>query len=89
MQLTQYKGIEGSKIKWKIFMDVDFIRKAFLKELDLDRDLKENIRFKRLVVKCSMNKREGIPGRGNGRSKCPEAGLGVEPGMSGLAGARG
>lgn len=36
-----------------------------------------------------MNRREGIPGRGNGRSKCPGAGLSVECEMSSLAGALG
>lgn len=48
--MTQYRGVEGSETKQKIYMDMDFIKKAFLRELDLNRDLKENIRFKFLVV---------------------------------------
>lgn len=48
--MTQYRGVEGSEIKQKIDMDMDLIKKPFLRELDLVRDLKENIRLKCLVV---------------------------------------
>lgn len=46
MQLTQKREVEGKEVNWEIYMDMDFIRKAFLRELDLDRALKQNIRFK-------------------------------------------
>lgn len=36
-KLTQYRGAEGSEIKWKIYMETDFIRKAFLENLILIR----------------------------------------------------
>lgn len=48
-------------------MDMNFIRKAFLKVLVLERGPKENMRLKCSVVKFSVNRREGregIPGRG-------------------------
>lgn len=51
VQLTQYRGTEGSEIKGKIHIDMDFLRKTFLKELD--QGLKENIRWKFSGVKCS------------------------------------
>lgn len=38
-------------------MDMDFIRKAFLKELDLDRGLEQNILFKCSVVSASEQER--------------------------------
>ena len=42
VQLTQYRGPEGSEIKGKIYIIWIFLRKTFLKELD--QGLKENIR---------------------------------------------
>lgn len=51
VHLTQYRGTEGSEIKGKIYIDMDFLRKTFLKELD--QGLKENIRWKFSGVKCS------------------------------------
>lgn len=39
MQFTQNIGVEGSEVEWKIYMDMDFIKKAFLKELSLARGL--------------------------------------------------
>lgn len=49
VQLTQEREVEGKGIDWEIYMDMHFIREGFLRELDLDRGLKQNVRFK-----CSM-----------------------------------
>lgn len=58
-----------------------FIKKAFLKELDLDRGLKVKYKISVLSGKCfSMNRKEGIPGKGT-------AGLSVACAVSNPAGA--
>ena len=88
VQLTQYRGAEGSEIKWKIYMEMDFIKKAFLKELGLDQGLRENIRLKCSGLSAHEQER-GHSWQGNLRSKCPGAGLSVECKMSGLAGTPG
>lgn len=65
--VTQCRGVKGSEAEWKTYMDMNFIRKAFLKVLILERSLKENMKLKCSVVKFSVNRREGregIPGRG-------------------------
>lgn len=62
-------------------MDMDLIKKP-LRELDLVRDLKENIRLKCLVVHVQRTAERAFLGgrgeRGSSRSKCPGAGLSME-----------
>lgn len=83
VQLTQYRGTEGSEIKGKIYR-YGFSQENFLKRTWSGPQRKHKMEV--LRGKAFMNRR-GHSWQGNCRSKCPGAGLSVECEMSGLAGA--